>query len=114
VIGVDQVLAPLITDAAKLLAALPATDPQHITAQELYGFNFKVGAGSGWPYHHHHIHVSLNWWTSSQTVPDFGELSPNPSLFRDPALPAASLPPSSQISAWPPRGAPAARPRGLR
>lgn len=97
VIGVDQVMAPLIADAAKVLAALPASDPQHITAQELNGFFFQMASGSGWPYHHHHIHVSLSWWTSSQVLPP-AERSPHPSMFRDPTRPAP------MVSIWPPRG----------
>lgn len=62
VVGVDQVLAPLIADAAKALNALPATDPTHITATELAKFSSGMAYGSGWPYHHHHIHLSLKWW----------------------------------------------------
>ena len=99
VVGVDQVIAPLITDAAKVLAALPASDPQHITAQELNGFYFLMASGSGWPYHHHHIHLSLNWWTSAQVAPPMGgDRSPSPSMFRDPTRRPATL-----ETAWPPR-----------
>lgn len=101
VIGVDQVLAPLITDAAKVLAALPSTDPQYITPQELNAFYFQMASGSGWPFHHHHIHVSLNWWTSSQIAPPQGDRSPSPSMFRDPTRRPM---PGRLETTWPPRG----------
>lgn len=71
VVGTDTVLAPLIADAAKALAALPKGHPQRITSNELAGFESKMAYGSGWPYHHHHIHLSMNWWTSKGSfVPD--------------------------------------------
>jgi hypothetical protein len=65
VIGVDQVIAPLILAAAEKLAALPEGDPKRISSAELAGFNGKMASGSGWPFHHHHIHLSLQWWTGA-------------------------------------------------
>jgi hypothetical protein len=97
VIGVDQVLAPLIHQTAKQLAALPASDPQQITASELMGFGNRMAFGSGWPFHHHHIHVSLSWWTSSQIAPPVGGQSARPGIRRDAALQ------TDLRSAWPPR-----------
>lgn len=99
VIGVDQVLAPLIGDAAKVLAALPPTDPQHITAQELAKFSSGMAFGGGWPFHHHHIHLSMQWW-GAQTAPviDAGPISP----FIEANTPAHPL--SDLFVAWPPVG----------
>ncbi len=109
VIGVDQVLAPLIGDAAKVLAALPPTDPHHITPQELAKFSSAMAFGSGWPFHHHHIHVSLHWW-GSQTAPVIkpGTISP----FIEANTPAHPL--DDLFVAWPPRGAAARLPSARR
>lgn len=68
VVGTDTVLAPLIADAARALAALPKGNPQSITAAELAGFSSKMASGNGWPYHHHHIHLSMNWWSPKAFV----------------------------------------------
>jgi hypothetical protein len=65
VVGVDQVLAPLLQQAAQTLAALPAGDPRRISQDELACFSSKMAYGSGWPYHHHHIHLSMKWWSQN-------------------------------------------------
>lgn len=96
VIGADQVLAPLIIQAAADLAALPASDPKHLTAEENAAFPGHVAYGSGWPYHHHHIHVSLKWWGQA-SPPHAG------SEFQAPFLKPGSRK-VDFVSAWPPRG----------
>lgn len=65
VIGVDQVIGPLIKAAAQDLNNLDESDPQHITDSQLAKFNNGMAYGSGWPYHHHHIHLSFQWWTGA-------------------------------------------------
>jgi hypothetical protein len=65
VIGVDKIIAPLISDAATQLNMLPDTDPQHITASDLSNFGSGMAYGDGWPFHHHHIHLSMQWWSAA-------------------------------------------------
>lgn len=64
VIGVDQIIAPLIMKAAQDLNALDPGDPTYLTPAQLASFNGGMASGSGWPYHHHHIHLSMQWWAS--------------------------------------------------
>jgi len=103
VIGVDQVIGPLIKDAATTLNQLPASDPQHITSSQLSAFNSGMAYGSGWPYHHHHIHLSLQWWTgqsqssASQSTDTGGEQS----LFAPHGPPDVD----QHVHSWPPRPA---------
>lgn len=97
VIGVDQVLGPLIEQAASDLGALPAGDPKRLTSEEVSAFAGHVAYGSGWPYHHHHIHLSLKWW-GQETSPRWT------SQFSDPSLDPRELPPLKLVSAWPARG----------
>jgi hypothetical protein len=63
VIGVDQVIGPLIKAAAQKLRDLPEGDPKKITPAEYQGFTDKIAWGPGWELHHHHIHLSLRWWS---------------------------------------------------
>lgn len=110
VIGVDQVLAPLIEEAAGALGALPDGDPKKLTPSEVSDFGSRIAYGSGWPYHHHHIHLSLKWWGQA-SAPAM------PSQFADPSIDAAELPPSKLVTAWPVRGKrelPARPPRTVR
>jgi len=65
VIGVDQVIAPLIAQAANVLAGLPDGDPQKISGAQAAAVASQQAYGSGWPFHHHHIHISLDWWSSA-------------------------------------------------
>ncbi|RLB65378.1 MAG: hypothetical protein DRI90_02180 [Deltaproteobacteria bacterium] len=65
VVGVDQVIGPLIEQAADDLFNLAENDPQKISSAELAAFSSEMAYGSGWPFHHHHIHISLNWWSSA-------------------------------------------------
>lgn len=81
VVGVDKILAPLLVDAAKSLAALPYGDPQRITSAELSAFSSKMAYGPGWPYHHHHIHLSMKWWVKSAGVSESSSaFAPFPSM----------------------------------
>lgn len=65
VIGVDQMLAPLITEAAKKLR-----DDGAITAAQYTSLVNKLAYGDGWPFHHHHMHVSMRWWGSDAAQPN--------------------------------------------
>lgn len=97
VVGIDQVIAPLVADAAAALHALPDGDPRKINASQLAGFTGKMAYGPGWPYHHHHIHLSMKWWTTNMaSKPELGEPAA-PSILRSPA---AS--PDLRMT-WPPR-----------
>ncbi len=77
VIGVDQIIAPLIVAAAKELNKLPSDDPKFMTSAQLAAFNNKMAYGSGWPYHHHHIHLSMQWWSSSSVASPVGAAGPS-------------------------------------
>lgn len=86
VIGVDEIIGPLLAKAAADLRDLPDDDPKKITAAEYQGFVSKMSYGSGWPYHHHHIHLSLQWWPKNaqeQSAPP--ELSPPELSQADPS-----------------------------
>jgi hypothetical protein len=63
VIGIDQVIGPIIQQAAQKLRDLPDGDPKKITDAEYQGFVGKLSWGTGWPYHQHHIHLSMRWWS---------------------------------------------------
>ncbi len=107
VIGVDQVLAPLIAQAAKDLGALAAGDPKQLSAQELSVFDSRLAYGSGWPYHHHHIHLSLQWWGQATSQYRYSQFSD----------PNTSMSPAKLVTAWPARGLrerPTGAPRGAR
>ena len=97
VIGVDQVIAPLIEDAADALGALPDGDPKKLTSVEVSTLKSKMAYGSGWPYHHHHIHVSYQWW--GRSLPPSSAQSALPlSLFR--VNPAQQLETRSLFQTW--------------
>ncbi len=64
-IGVDQVIAPLIAQAANDLTDLPDGDPRKLTGAQAAAVSSAQSYGSGWPFHHHHIHISLDWWSSA-------------------------------------------------
>ncbi len=57
VIGVDEVIAPLLRQEADRQLGLG-----WITQAERDAFFIKLASGAGWPYRHHSIHVSLSWW----------------------------------------------------
>ncbi len=81
VIGVDQIIGPLLKPAAQALEQLPTGDPQKITWSEYQGFTTgKMAYGSGWPYHHHHIHISLTWWSDSTPPTANGTSAPSSPL----------------------------------
>jgi hypothetical protein len=61
VIGVDQVIAPLLQqEAARQFQA------GDITQAQRDAFSSKMAYGSGWPFHHHHIHLSMKWWGTAK------------------------------------------------
>jgi hypothetical protein len=98
VVGVDQVLAPLLQNAAQALAALPSKDPRRITSSELAGFSGKMSSGAGWPYHHHHIHLSMKWW--AQNAAGEGEVQTFSAPWTGMGAPGRSV--ESLEMAWPP------------
>ncbi|MFW5740575.1 MAG: hypothetical protein ACOC1F_09435, partial [Myxococcota bacterium] len=95
VIGVDQVLGPLLEEAVDALAALPDGDPRKLSGPEASQVKTRLAYGSGWPYHHHHIHVSFQWWSRK------GETGGEPSMFR--VAPSGRLGMEEMRVAWPPR-----------
>lgn len=58
VIGVDQVIAPLLQQEADRQLSLGWISQ----AERDAFFGPKLASGAGWPFHHHNIHVSLAWW----------------------------------------------------
>ena len=68
VIGVDEILAPLLLDAAGELY-----DAGVISEEEMEAFFTRMRYGENWPNHHHHIHVNFHWWV------DGPDDCPNPS-----------------------------------
>lgn len=56
VVGVDQVIAPLLE-----ATALDMKNDHVITTTEYNRFLNTIAYGDGWPFHFHHVHVSLQW-----------------------------------------------------
>jgi hypothetical protein len=100
VIGTDQVLAPLIKDAAQKLVALPSGDARKLTAAEAASFDKRMASGSGWPYHHHHIHLSLKWWSKNSARIDSS--TARASAQGEPG--EDNAPPGDHLMAWPQAG----------
>ncbi len=73
VIGVDQLLAPLIEAAAKKLR-----DDGDITAKMYTDLTGSLAYGDGWPFHHHHMHVSMRWWGDDAPQPNALMAYPEP------------------------------------
>ncbi len=71
VIGVDQLLAPLILDEA-----LAQKNMGWITASEYSNLVNKLAYGDGWPFHHHHLHLSMRWWSQDSPQPTSGLTPP--------------------------------------
>jgi hypothetical protein len=66
VVGVDQLLAPLILAQLKQQA-----DAGWISAASYNKLkNGALAYGDGWPFHFHHMHVSLLWWSERGHRPD--------------------------------------------
>lgn len=90
VIGVDQLLAPLLTAEARR-----QRDAGDITADDYASFVDKLAYGDGWPFHHHHMHVSMRWWGEDEPQPNGLVVHPEPPIgcgYRMPGDPP-----------WPPR-----------
>lgn len=65
VIGVDQMLAPLIEAEAK--RQRDAGIISDTLYQRVIG---KLAYGEGWPFHHHHLHLSMRWWSQDDPQPN--------------------------------------------
>jgi hypothetical protein len=75
VIGVDQLLAPLIQEAARKLR-----DDGDITSGEYQDLVDSMAYGDGWPFHHHHMHVSMRWWSQDSPQPNGLVAFPEPAV----------------------------------
>jgi hypothetical protein len=58
VIGVDQLLAPLIEAEAK-----KQSEAGYYSKSLYQTLVNGLAYGEGWPFHHHHMHVSMRWWS---------------------------------------------------
>ena len=61
VVGVDQVIGPLLDKAA-----LELKNSSIISEDEFINIYNRLAYGDGWPYHHHHIHLSFKWWEQAE------------------------------------------------